>query len=159
MSDPLDLEKLKTSIRLHEGAVMERGRFMQYKDSEGNDTEGYGHLVANGISKAAAEQILDDDIKDALRELQNYVWWNAALASAETRGRAIAEIYFELGHVRFNGFVNTLGALSRGDWNAAADGFANSKWARQVGNRAVLLVAMIRWSSGASAEIHGSDLS
>lgn len=140
----VDMSALKASCRQHEGCVIKNGRFMQYADSEGNQTEGYGHLVTNGISSAAAEQILDDDVRDALRELATYTWWNAACASSEPRSRAIAEIYFELGHARFNEFVNTLGALARNDWNSAADGFANSKWARQVKQRAVDLVAMIR---------------
>lgn len=144
----LDIDALKASCRLHEGKVMKQGRFMQYADSEGNLTEGYGHLVANGLSNAAVEQILDDDLQDALRELATNSWWAAACASSEPRARALAEIYFELGHARFNGFVNAIGALSRNDWNAAADGFANSKWARQVGQRAVDLVALIRGDAG-----------
>lgn len=150
MGDVLDMAKLKASLRTHEGKVIKQNRFMQYTDSEGNLTEGYGHLCANGISNAAAEQILDDDIRDALRELPNYPWWVSACASSEPRARAIAEIYFELGHARFNGFINTLGALSRNDWNAAADGFAASKWARQVKGRAVELVAMIRTGKDAA---------
>lgn len=144
MGDVIDLVALKASCRLHEGKVIKNGKFQQYTDSEGNLTEGYGHLVANGISNAAAEQILSDDIADALTEVATYSWWNAACASAEPRARAIAEIYFELGHARFNGFVNALGALSRGDWGAAAVAFYDSKWAKQVGDRAFNLVQMIR---------------
>lgn len=144
MDNSINLPLLKASCRTHEGKVVKAGRFMQYMDSEGNLTEGYGHLVANGLSNAAVEQILDDDVQDALREVFTFSWWAAALASSEPRARAIAEIYFELGHARFNGFVNTLGALSRNDWDGAADGFASSKWATQVGQRAVDLVAMIR---------------
>lgn len=140
----VDLPRLKSACRLHEGAVIKKGRFVQYVDSEGNLTEGYGHLVANGLSNAAVEQILDDDVQDALRELTTYAWWNAACASAEPRARAIAEIYFELGHLRFNGFANAVGCLARGDWAGAADNFFDSKWSKQVGNRAVILCNMIR---------------
>lgn len=144
MADPLNLLALKASCRLHEGKVLKAGRFMQYADSEGNLTEGYGHLVANGLSNAAAEQILNDDVQDALRELAVYAWWAAACASSEPRARAIAEIYFELGHPRFNGFVNALGALSRNDWISAAAAFLASKWASQVGQRAIDLCNVIQ---------------
>lgn len=143
MASDIDLVLLKQSCRTHEGKVLKAGRFMQYTDTTGNLTEGYGHLVANGLSEVAAEQILDDDVRDALKAVSAYSWWPAACVY-EPRARALAEMFFELGSSRFNGFHNAVGALSRNDWNTAADEFANSLWARQVGQRAVDLVAMIR---------------
>ena len=41
-------------------------------------------------------------------------------------------------------FVDTLAAMKRGDYAAAADGMLNSLWARQVGARATRLAAMMR---------------
>lgn len=45
---------------------------------------------------------------------------------------------------RFLTFVNTLAAIKRGDYTAAADGMLASKWANQVGARAQRLAAMMR---------------
>lgn len=143
----IDLTKLTASCQTHEGKVVKNGRLMQYTDSTGNLTEGYGHLVANGLTEGAAKYILNDDIQASLLELSIYPWWDAACASAEPRGRAIAEIYFELGHHRFNEFVDALTCLSRNDWAGAADGFISSVWARQVKERAITLCKMIRYGT------------
>ncbi|MGU3777520.1 hypothetical protein [Burkholderia metallica] len=41
-------------------------------------------------------------------------------------------------------FTNTLAAMKRGDYAAAADGMLASKWAAQVGARATRLATMMR---------------
>jgi lysozyme len=41
-------------------------------------------------------------------------------------------------------FVNTLAAIQRGDYNAAANGMLASRWATQVGARATRLADMMR---------------
>lgn len=141
----VDLNKLKASCRQHEGTgPVENGAFLPYKDSLGNPTIGYGHLIANGISAAASEQILTDDCNAAVTEISAYSWWHAVSAGPEPRARALAELYFELGHARFNGFVHALAAVDAGDWNAAADGFQNSRWFQQVKTRGPPMVAAIR---------------
>lgn len=145
----IDLEKLKASCRDHEGhGKVENGAFLSYFDTRGNLTEGYGHLVANGLSPAACEQILADDLDAALREISAYPWWGTVSASSEPRARTLAELYFELGHFRFNGFVHALGFLAAGDYARAADEFFNSQWAEEVGNgpgqRATVMCAVIR---------------
>jgi len=42
------------------------------------------------------------------------------------------------------GFVKALEAMSRGQFDIAADEFMDSRWASQVGNRAVRVTEMIR---------------
>jgi lysozyme len=39
---------------------------------------------------------------------------------------------------------NTVAALERGDFEAAAEGLSNSRWYKQVGDRAPKIVEMIR---------------
>jgi lysozyme len=51
---------------------------------------------------------------------------------------------FNLGVTRLGGFVNTLAAMKRGDYEAAADGMMKSLWASQVGRRAQRLAKMMR---------------
>lgn len=135
----IDFDKLKASCRQHEGTgPIKHGNFMAYNDSLGNPTIGYGHLLANGISHAATEQILDDDTNTAAAGVAAYPWWQASVANGpEPRARALVELFFELGVVRFNGFRNALAACAQGDWPTAAQQFLESKWATQVGKRAV----------------------
>ena len=45
---------------------------------------------------------------------------------------------------RLRGFVKALEAMSREQFDIAADEFMDSRWAKQVGNRAVEVTEMIR---------------
>ena len=51
---------------------------------------------------------------------------------------------FNLGLTRLRGFVKALEAMSREQFDVAADEFMDSRWAKQVGNRAVEVTELIR---------------
>jgi lysozyme len=51
---------------------------------------------------------------------------------------------FNLGPKGFAGFKNTIASIARGDYADAASRMLQSKWATQVGNRAVRLAAAMR---------------
>jgi lysozyme len=51
---------------------------------------------------------------------------------------------FNLGLTRLRGFVKALEAMSRGQYDVAADEFMDSRWASQVGDRAVEVTDLIR---------------
>ena len=62
----------------------------------------------------------------------------------EARQDAMIYISFNLGQTRLRGFVKAVEAMSREQVDVAADEFMDSKWATQVGNRALEVTEMIR---------------
>lgn len=133
-----DIVKLTSSIMAHEGK-----RLTPYTDSTGNLTIGYGHLLSGGISDAAAQQILSDDIDDTIAQCKGQSWW-PRVDNDDVRARAFVELVFNLGIGGISKFVRAISAANRADWPTCADEFENSQWYNQVGNRGVILVGMIR---------------
>jgi lysozyme len=64
--------------------------------------------------------------------------------AAETRAEVLADMAFNMGVSNLLKFRDTLAAVERGDWNAAASGMLASRWASQVGARAVELARQMR---------------
>ena len=78
----MDLDVLKAELTRDEGL-----RLQPYRDSVGKLTIGVGHnLDANGITYAAAMQILEDDILNVMGQLNSKVSWWATLDDAEATG-------------------------------------------------------------------------
>ena len=132
-----ELDKLREELIRDEGL-----RLMPYTDTVGKLTIGIGrNLTDKGISNEEARMLLDSDIKEHLKLLDdNLEWWRTM---SENRQRVLANLAFNMGSKLLT-FTNTLAAMKRGDYEAAADGMAQSKWATQVGPRATRLVQMMR---------------
>jgi lysozyme len=127
-------------LKQDEGAVKIGGRHTVYRDSLGLDTIGYGRLVSRGLSEDEAQYLLENDIRDAEKLADKYPWFGNL---DEVRQAVIVSLLFNIGPTRFAGFVNTIAALSVGDWVAASNGLLDSKWAGQVGARAKRLATMM----------------
>jgi lysozyme len=123
---------------LHEGL-----RLFPYKCTAGRVTIGVGrNLDDNGITQAEAFQLLEYDILAVEADLdRTWPWWRQM---TDPRQQVLADMAFNLGITRLGGFVNTLAAMKRGDYEAAANGMLNSLWASQVGRRAQRLAKMMR---------------
>lgn len=135
--------RLIEQLRLHEG---ERER--AYRDTEGNLTIGIGrNLDAKGLSRDEREYLLANDIADARRELDRYLpWWRGL---DPIRQRVLIDMMFNMGpggpqRGGLLSFVNTLSNIRQGRYAEAADMMLASKWAQQVGRRAVRLATMMR---------------
>jgi len=118
-------------------------RVFPYKDTVGKTTIGVGrNLDDEGISDDEAMTLLRNDITEHLAALdQQLPWWRGM---DEVRQRVIANMAFNMGIETLLTFKNTLAAMERGDYDAAANGMSASAWARQVGVRATRLVEMMR---------------
>lgn len=122
-----------------------------YKDSNGIWSIGIGrNLQDKGLSDAEVAFLFKNDIAEHTALLDKYLpWWRKL---DEVRQRVIANMAFNLGvgpsneHPRGKllEFKNTLAAVERGDYEAAANGMIASAWARQVGIRATRLIDMMR---------------
>lgn len=124
------MEKMREELMRDEGL-----RLKPYKDTVGKTTIGIGRNLDDvGISKEEAYDMLTNDIIRTSRSLDlDIPWWKTL---NETRQRVLLNMAFNLGINSLLGFKNTLANIKAGNYEAAAVGMLNSKWAGQVGARA-----------------------
>lgn len=117
-------------------------RRFPYRDTVGKLTIGVGRNLEDvGLSADEIEYLLGNDLKRVEAEARKFPWF-AGLD--EVRQSVVLNMLFNLGETKFRGFANTIKAIESGDYHGAARRMLQSKWARQVGNRAVRLAAMMR---------------
>lgn len=134
----MNRDELRSMLVIHEGL-----RLFPYKCTAGKVTIGVGrNLDDKGITQAEAFELLEHDIDDVERELDaTWPWWRQM---TDARQQVLADMCFNLGLGRLKGFVNTIAAMKKGDYEEASEGMLSSLWARQVGNRAQRLARMMR---------------
>jgi len=129
----------KRLIKEHEGCELK-----PYKDTVGKLTIGYGrNLDDRGITIHEAELLLETDLRFALQDAEAIAGpcWFALSAS---RRAVIIDMVYNLGRSRLEGFKAMWAALRSEDYDLAAKEMLDSKWARQVGRRAVNLADRMR---------------
>jgi len=133
----VNLDRLKEMLVKHEGL-----RLTVYRDSIGLPTIGVGrNLQDRGISEPEAMILLANDITNVLADLDRALpWWRQL---SENRQLVLADMCFNLGISRLMGFKNALQAAQEGRWSDAAHEMLDSRWAAQVGSRAVELADMM----------------
>lgn len=132
------LDQLIKELKIDEGK-----RSRPYKDSVGVLTIGYGHnLSAEGLCDEALEVQLRYDVNKVLTQLDRYLpWWRK---QPEVVQRVMANLGFNLGVGGLLQFKRTLRLIQEGDYKGAADALLLSKYARQVGLRAIRLANLLR---------------
>lgn len=137
----MDVDKLREELIRDEGDIPHA-----YQDSLGYWTIGIGHLIdkrkGGGLSEAARKFIFEEDLREKEADLDKALPWWRELSDA--RQRVLVNMCFNLGIGGLLGFKNTLAYIKAGDYEAAAKGMLNSKWATQVGARATRLSEMMR---------------
>ena len=128
--DDMDIEALKDQLILHEGLKLE-----PYRCTADKLTIGVGRNIEDiGITEDEARYLLDNDILRVCEELDNAIaWWRNL---SEVRQRIIVDMAFNLGTPTLMKFQKTLGYIQSEDYESAASEMLDSKWARQVGQRA-----------------------
>ena len=133
------LNKLVDLLVKHEGM-----RTKPYEDTVGELTIGVGrNLDSMGLSHDEIYYMLKNDIRRCEEELMNSFRWFAKLD--EVRQHAMINLCFNLGISRLRKFKKALAAMEVSDYEDAADEFLDSKWAQQVGHRAMEVTYMIRF--------------
>ncbi len=133
---PENREKCKVELVRDEGL-----RLTVYTDSVGIETIGVGrNLRDKGITEDEALFLLENDIDECIADCLTFPWF-ADLHPV--RQRVLINMRFNLGPWRLRQFKNTLGYIQRGEYLLAAEGMLASKWARQVGMRAIRLARMM----------------
>lgn len=142
----MNIPKLAKTLVEAEGMVLH-----VYKDSLGYDTIGVGHKIKdsneknkyfNGITRAQALSILDEDIASILPYISYKFPFFPSLN--DCRQRVIAEMCFNMGIDGVSKFNRMCGYIEEGDFDMASKEMLDSKWARQVKGRAQRLANMMK---------------
>ena len=134
-------DKLIEMLKIHEGVETHA-----YKCSASKITIGVGRNIdpegGIGLQEDEIDYLLQNDIDRIITELDFEYGWFSELN--EARQDAMVDISFNLGQTRLRKFQKALTAMAKSDWDTAADEFMDSKWSKQVGNRAKELTEIIR---------------
>ena len=157
----MDIAKLRQQLEIDEGV-----RYQIYLDSKGLPTFGIGHLLlktdieypayknnpgANiNVSKERVEEVFEQDIKNVINSCRT-VFEDFDLMVDELQ-QIIANMMFNLGLNRFEGFKKFIQAIKDNYLTIAAAEMQNSSWFEQVGDRAKRLQARMLALANLKAE-------
>ena len=144
----MDIDKLREEIEYDEGNVK-----MVYLDHLGLPTFGIGHLIRESDPEhgwKVGTEVSDDRCVAALNEDIETVVSDCHKLYPEFEDlpeevkRIIANMMFNMGRPRLSKFTGMKARVDSRDCNKAADEMVDSRWYRQVTNRAERLVERMR---------------
>lgn len=144
----MNLEQLREEIAADEGV-----KYEIYLDHLGLPTFGIGHLVLDTdeehgqevgtpVSEDRVNECFDTDVEVVLADCEKLYPDFAELP--EEAQLIIANMMFNMGRPRLSQFKGMKAGVDARDWNEAADQMVDSRWYRQVTNRADRLVQRMR---------------
>lgn len=134
---PSIFNKLKDQLKLEEGFSS-----VLYEDTVGKRTIGYGRNLDDvGISEEEAEYLLQNDIFNAEKLVSKNIPFYTKLT--DVRKCILVDMCFNMGIKNLLSFKNMLAYMNNEQYIFASDAMLSSKWAKQVGDRAVKLSRMM----------------
>ncbi len=143
----MDIEKLRKQLIIDEGQVNEI-----YLDHLGYPTFGIGHLVLESdgeygagvgtiVSEERVVEVFERDVQTVIEDCKIlHDGWDDY---PEEVKQIVANMMFNMGRTRLSKFKNHNAALVAGDWKEAAKEGRDSRWYRQVTNRAERLMSRL----------------
>lgn len=133
------LLKVQEQLLRHEGLKLK-----PYRCPAGKLTIGVGrNLEDSGITQKEAFILLENDILHCENELLDELS-EVYSGLNDNRKSVLLDMCFNLGISGLLGFKNTLAFIGAGDFERAANGMLASRWAKQVGRRAIELSELMR---------------
>lgn len=133
-------------LALEQLKIDEGCRLTAYQDTVGVWTIGYGHTggVKKGdkITQKEAEELLLEDTLEAARDASTLPVGFDGLNAV--RQAVLINMTFNLGLTRVLNFKRFLSAVQVRDFDTAALEMLDSKWAGQVGQRAIRLAKLMK---------------
>ena len=140
----MNIEQLREELKIDEGV-----KYEIYLDHLGLPTCAIGHLiqstdpehgleVGTKIDEERVNELFDEDIQVTIQECK-YLY-NDFDDLPEEAQRIIANMMFNLGRPRLSRFLKMKQHVDNRDFVSASEEMKNSKWYRQVTNRAQRLV-------------------
>ncbi|NMD11927.1 MAG: glycoside hydrolase family protein [Candidatus Cloacimonetes bacterium] len=137
--EPSIMNQAKAQLVRHEGL-----RLKPYRCTAGKLTIGVGrNLEDKGISQQEAYELLENDIRECEVQLLTEIP-DIYLSLDINRKVVLINMCFNLGIKGLMGFKNTLAFIAARDWERAANNMLASRWAKQVGRRAIELAEIMR---------------
>ena len=143
----MDLDKLREQLIIDEGQVNEI-----YNDHLGYPTFGIGHLVLEGepehglpvgtpVSEERVNTCFEKDVETVIGDCKKlHDGWDGY---PEEVKQIVANMMFNMGLTRLSKFKRHNAALQCGDWKEAAVEGRDSRWYKQVTNRAERLMSRL----------------
>ena len=144
----MDIDQLRRELDEDEGCVYEI-----YLDHLGYPTFGIGHLVTKrdrehgwsvgtDVDEYRVHEVFEEDVQTVLSDCKK-LYHNFYDLPEEVQ-LIIANMMFNMGLTRLSKFKGMKRGIDDCDWQAAADEMVDSRWYRQVTNRAERLVKRMR---------------
>ena len=142
----MDIERLKEEIKADEGVKLaDNGNHLIYLDHLGYPTVGVGHLiketdpeygleVGTQIEEERVNELFEQDLNTTIDEC--LLLYDDFYVLPEEAQLIIANMMFNLGRPRLSRFHKMKKAVDNRDWQEASNQMKDSKWYRQVTNRA-----------------------
>lgn len=143
----IDVDQLREQLIIDEGQVNEI-----YKDHLGYPTFGIGHLVLESdpefgqdvgtpVSEERTIECFEQDVQSVLSDCKKlHEGWDGYPQEVK---QVIANMMFNMGLTRLSKFRKHNAALQCGDWQEAAVEGRDSRWYKQVTNRAERLMVRL----------------
>ena len=143
----MDIEKLRKQLIIDEGQVNEI-----YNDHLGYATFGIGHLVLEGepehgkvvgtpVSEDRVDECFEKDVANVIGDCKKlHDGWDGYPQEVK---QVVANMMFNMGLTRLSKFNRHNAALQSGDWKEAAVEGRDSRWYKQVTNRAERLMSRL----------------
>jgi GH24 family phage-related lysozyme (muramidase) len=140
----MNLEKLRKQISIDEGI-----EYNIYLDHLGYPTFGIGHLiidsdpekgqeVGTSVSEERVNQAFDGDVQTVVADCKIcFESWDGYPEEAQ---QVFANMMFNMGRTRLSKFKMMIAAAEAGAWKQAATEGRDSRWHKQVTNRAERLM-------------------
>ena len=138
-------DRLTTSLRKHEGF-----RSTVYTCTAGKFTIGIGRCIdisvsGSGITQSEAEYLLRQDINRFTAMTHGLIVTFDSID--DVRQETLVELCFNMGPTNLGKFTKMLAAIDVKDWDTAAAELLDSRYAAQVGQRAITLANQLRIGS------------
>ena len=144
----MNISELKDQLIIDEGV-----KYESYLDHLSLKTCGIGHLCREDepeydlplgakVSEERVTELFEQDIQTVIQDCKKiYDDWDKL---PETVKQIIANMMFNLGRPRYSKFRKHIQAVMDGNWIEASKQMTDSRWYRQVPNRAKRLVERMR---------------
>ena len=144
----MNIEQLRDTLKIDEGCVNS-----VYLDHLNLKTVGIGHLltewdeeydkpVGTPVSEERVNELFDKDVQVTIEECEQ-LFGNFQDLPEEVQ-QILANMMFNLGRPRLSKFRRLCKAVAERDWQEAAVQMEDSKWHKQVPNRAKRLVSRMK---------------
>jgi len=145
----MNRQAIYETLKIDEGV-----KYEIYNDHLGYPTFGVGHLVLSSdaehgkalgtrVSEERVQECFERDLDTAIAECETLYETRTFAEFPSEVQEVLVNMMFNMGRTRLGGFKNFRKALEEGDWAKAGIEGRDSRWYRQVTNRAERLMSRL----------------